>query len=146
MFNLVLQFCIWCGIAFVVIMSLCMRWLYVVMLSGMCVTAWWLEPRACHFNVKYVEIAYRLQVMVASVHGGPQRGEGVPGAGGGAEIFVPQQRFLKLVPRQRFWNGRHNNVFWNWCHGNVFEMVAMTMFSEIAATAAIVRTTIYGAI
>lgn len=35
-----------------------------------------------------------LHVMVASAHGGPWRGEGVPGARGGAKVFVPRQHFL----------------------------------------------------
>ena len=52
--------------------------------------------------MKDVEVTYRLHMMVESVHGGPQHGEGVPGTVGCAEIFVPRQCFLKVVPWQHF--------------------------------------------
>jgi hypothetical protein len=111
-------------------MSLCMRWLYIVMLSGMRVTAWWLEQRDCHLNVNIIEIGYRWRWQ--DVHGGPRWGEGVPGVGRGAIILCRDRisyfgatatfsetvatttfseigamtTFLKRLPRQ--WNiGRH---------------------------------------
>jgi hypothetical protein len=99
---------IWCVIAFIMIISLCMRWLYVLMLCGLRVMTWWLEPRDCHVNVNIVEIAYRLQVTMASIHGGPRRGEGVLGAGWGAIIS---------------------------CHGGISEFGATATFSEAVATA-----------
>jgi hypothetical protein len=86
-------------------MSLCMRWLYVVILSGLHVTTWWLEPRDCHLNVNIVEIGYRWWWQ--DIHEGPRRGEGVPGAGRGAIIS---------------------------CHGGFFDFVATTTFSEMVAT------------
>ena len=94
--------------------SLCMRWLYVVMLSGLRVTTWLLEPRDFHLNVNIIEIGYRWRWQ--DVHGGPRRGEGVLGAGRGAIIS---------------WHDRisefgHNNILWNGHHGNIFETVAMT--------------------
>jgi hypothetical protein len=89
-------------------MSLCMRWLYVVMLSGLCITTWWLEPRDCHFNVNIIEIGYRWRWK--DVHRGSQWGEGVPGAGRGAIIS---------------------------CHSGISDFGATTMFSEMAAMATI---------
>ena len=98
-----------------------MRWLYVVMLSDLRVKAGWLESRDCHVNVNIIEIAYRLQVTMATVHKGPRCGEGVLDAGRGAIIL---------------------------CHDDIFEFgvttmlsktIAKAMFSVIAATKAFLK-------
>jgi hypothetical protein len=86
------------------IMSLCMRWLYVVMLCGLRIMTWWLEPRDCHLNVNIVEIGYRWRWQ--DVHGRPDQ-----------EVYKVMAMFLKQLPRQ--WNfGRHvvsiGDWKWSW--------------------------------
>ena len=119
-------------------MSLCMWWLYVVMLSGLPVTAWWLEPRDCHLNVNIIEIGYTWWWQV--VHGGPRQGEGVPRHMTGSYNFVPRpnfrflvsrKRFLKRSPRQRFLRLPPRQLFWNGCHGNeIFAVMSLQLEIE----------------
>jgi hypothetical protein len=103
-------------------MSLCMRWLYVVMLSGLRVTAWWLEPRDCHLNVNIVEIGYKVTVARRTRRTPTRRR--CTRRGTRSYNFVPRRNFRFWCHGNVFWNGRHSNIFWNYRHGNVFETVA----------------------
>ena len=48
---------------------------------------------------------------MANVHGGPQHGEGVLGAGGGAGIFCATGAFSEIGATTTFLDGCHDNVF-----------------------------------
>ena len=63
-----------------------------------------------------IEIAYRLQVKISTVHEGPRRGEGLLGAGRGA-IILCHDKISKFAATTKF-----------------SETVTTTTFSKIAAT------------